>query len=234
MSYKISSPTYLYSLFIWLWWGTSIFVLIPHHQTYLQLLPCPAISIIAIHFCTVSPTLTSLGFSVFRADWPARWQSLFTRSLPLLRSLHWLPVWFRILFKINLLTYKILHEKQTVYLHSLLATSLPSRSLRSNNDNSLSFLRVKTSTGAFTLYITPLSSLISSHAIFHHRYPAIASCIFPFRQATLLQHWMVYNHAWLLSSHGCRQINWKWTQIKRNSSSLGMNGNGANIFLCFL
>ena len=30
----------------------------------------------------------------------------FTRSLPLLRSLHWLPVRFRILFKINLLTYK--------------------------------------------------------------------------------------------------------------------------------
>ena len=61
----------------------------------------------------------------------------------------------------------------------------------------------------------------------------IASCMFPFHQATLLQRWMVYNHAWLLSSHGCRPINWNWTQIKRNSSSLGMNGNGANIFLCF-
>ena len=32
----------------------------------------------------------------------------FTRSIPLLRSLHWLPVKFRILFKINLLTYKTL------------------------------------------------------------------------------------------------------------------------------
>ena len=30
----------------------------------------------------------------------------FTRSVPLLRSLHWLPVRFRILFKISLLTYK--------------------------------------------------------------------------------------------------------------------------------
>ena len=72
----------------------------------------------------------------------------FTRSLPLLRSLHWLPVRFRILFKINLLTYKTLHEKQPVYLHSMLAVSLPSRSLRSNNDNSLSVPRVKTNTGA--------------------------------------------------------------------------------------
>ena len=61
----------------------------------------------------------------------------------------------------------------------------------------------------------------------------IASCIYPFHQATPLQHWMVYNHAWLLFSHGCRQLNWNWTQIKRNSSSLGMNGNGTNIFLCF-
>ena len=72
----------------------------------------------------------------------------FTRSIPLLRSLRWLPVRFRILFKINLLTYKTLRETQPVYLHSMLAASIPSRSLRSNNDNSLSVPRVKTNTGA--------------------------------------------------------------------------------------
>ena len=72
----------------------------------------------------------------------------FTRSIPLLRSLHWLPVWFRILFKINLLTYKTLREKQPVYLHSMLAASIPSRLLRSNNDNSLSFPSVKSNIGA--------------------------------------------------------------------------------------
>ena len=33
VSYKIFCPTYLHSLLIWLWWGTSIFVLIPHHPT---------------------------------------------------------------------------------------------------------------------------------------------------------------------------------------------------------
>ena len=71
-----------------------------------------------------------------------------TRSIPLLRSVHWLPVRFRILVKINLLTYKTLREKQPVYLHSLLAASIPFRSLRSNNDNSLSVPRVKTNTGA--------------------------------------------------------------------------------------
>ena len=51
----------------------------------------------------------------------------FTRSLPLLHSLHWLPVRFRILFKINLLTYKTPHVKQPVYLHSMIAALFPSR-----------------------------------------------------------------------------------------------------------
>ena len=72
----------------------------------------------------------------------------FNRSVPLLRSLHGLPVSFRILLKINLLTYKTLHEKQPVYLHSMLAASLPSLSLRSSNNDSLSVSRVKTNTGA--------------------------------------------------------------------------------------
>ena len=37
----------------------------------------------------------------------------FTRIIPLFRSLLWLPVRFRKLFKINLLTYKTLREKTT-------------------------------------------------------------------------------------------------------------------------
>ena len=55
--------------------------------------------------------------------------SPFTHSIPLLRSLYWLPVRFTILLKINLLTFKTLREKQPVYLHSMLAASIPSRSL---------------------------------------------------------------------------------------------------------
>ena len=43
---------------------------------------------------------------------------------------------------------RTLRKKQPVYPHSMLDTSLPSRSLRSNNDNSLSVPRVKTNTGA--------------------------------------------------------------------------------------
>ena len=72
----------------------------------------------------------------------------FTRSLPLLCSLHRLPLRFRIPSEINLLTHKTQCEKQPVHLHSMLAASLPSHSLRSNNDNSLSVPRVKTNTCA--------------------------------------------------------------------------------------
>ena len=106
---------------------------IRHHldlevQNCLQLLSCPAVSIIAIHFCMVLLTLTSQGFTCVQNQ-PAHLVTKsppFTRSLPLLRSLHWLPVRFKILFKINLLTYKTLREKQPVYLYSMLATSIPS------------------------------------------------------------------------------------------------------------
>ena len=72
----------------------------------------------------------------------------FTHSVSLLSSLHWLPVKFGNIFQISLLTYKIFHGKQPVYLHSMLATSLPSRSLRSNKGISLLVPRAKTNTSA--------------------------------------------------------------------------------------
>ena len=71
-----------------------------------------------------------------------------TRSVALLWFLHWLPVKFSILFKISLLTYKSLHEKRACYLHSMLAASLPSHTLRSNKGISLSVPRVETNTGS--------------------------------------------------------------------------------------
>ena len=49
----------------------------------------------------------------------------------------------------------------------------------------------------------------------------IASCMFSFHRATVLQRWMVYSHVWLLSSHGCRQINWNWTLDKTEFLLIG-------------
>ena len=135
---------------IWGICGVFAVTLIWIVQNCLQLLSCPVVSIIAIHFCMVLLTLTSQGFSAYRINWPAWWQSLFL----LLAVFHCFVPFIccqyglEYFFKINVLTYKTLREKQPVYLHSMLATSIPSRSLRSNNDNSLSVPRVKTNTGA--------------------------------------------------------------------------------------
>ena len=71
-----------------------------------------------------------------------------TRGVPLLHSLHWLPVKDIVHFKMCLMTYKAFHEEQPVYLRSLIAISLPSRSLRSKRGITLSIPRNKTNTGA--------------------------------------------------------------------------------------
>ena len=50
---------------------------------------------------------------------------------PLLLQLHWLPVKFRLDYKILLLTFKCLHNLAPVYLSELLESYIPARTLRS-------------------------------------------------------------------------------------------------------
>ena len=151
--------------------GVFAFPLIWIVQNFLQIRLCLAVLSVAIHFCRALRTLTTSNFNMFRIDWPtlrlchlyllftaphcdyvtsiyyllphiATMSPLFTRSVPVLRSLHWLPVTFIIVFKIGLLTYKTLRERHPVYLHSMLPPTLPShipsRSLRKNEGISLS------------------------------------------------------------------------------------------------
>ena len=56
---------------------------------------------------------------------------------PTLQSLHWLPVKSRIQFKTLLLTYQSLHGRSPSYLSDLLVQHVPTRSLRSSNQNLL-------------------------------------------------------------------------------------------------
>ena len=56
---------------------------------------------------------------------------------PLLKKLHWLPVRFRIEFKINLLTFKCLHGHAPKYLTDLLCRYEPVRNLRSASKNNM-------------------------------------------------------------------------------------------------
>ena len=69
-------------------------------------------------------------------------------SIPLLHSLHWLPVAFRIQFKINLLVHKTLSSGSPSYLYNLLAFHSANRSLRSNDRLLLSEPRTRTRAGA--------------------------------------------------------------------------------------
>jgi len=61
-----------------------------------------------------------------------------TPSLPLLSSLHWLPVQQRVLYKLNTTTFKVLSCKQPPYLHELLTPYNPGRTLRSVDRSLLS------------------------------------------------------------------------------------------------
>ena len=63
---------------------------------------------------------------------------------PILIELHWLPVFYRIRFKILLLTYKCLHGEGPEYLCNLLhPVNERSRSLRSSSMNMLQVPRTK-------------------------------------------------------------------------------------------
>ena len=68
-------------------------------------------------------------------------------SLPLLKQLHWLPVNYRIKFKLCTLTFRALAIHQPPYLASLLHFSNIPRQLRSSTSQQLSIPRTKLNLG---------------------------------------------------------------------------------------
>ncbi len=73
---------------------------------------------------------------------------------PVLRSLHWLPVTFRIYFKVLLLVYKSLNGLGPKYIADMLTEYKPNRPLRSLGSSQLEIPRVHTKQGesAFIYY----------------------------------------------------------------------------------
>ena len=63
--------------------------------------------------------------------------SKYSSITPTLKKLHWLPVKYRIIFKVVLLTFKALHGLAPNYLRTLLQSYIPSRSLRSETGSLL-------------------------------------------------------------------------------------------------
>ncbi len=74
---------------------------------------------------------------------------------PVLQQLHWLPVKYRVEFKILLLTYKALHNLAPQYLNQLLHVYTPSRALRSSSSISLVVPRITTMGARSFSYAAP-------------------------------------------------------------------------------
>ena len=72
----------------------------------------------------------------------------FSLSVPILKRLHWLPVKFRIHFKICTVTFRTLTENQPAYLADLVNRPKCSKYLRSTNSNRFVAPRIKTKTGS--------------------------------------------------------------------------------------
>ena len=82
----------------------------------------------------------------------------FSHFAPILKRLHWLPVKFRIHFKICAITFRTLKENQPAYMADLLVRPKCSKYLRSTNSNRFAVPRIKTKTGsrAFSIYLVQL------------------------------------------------------------------------------
>ena len=71
---------------------------------------------------------------------------------PVLFQLHWLPVRYRITYKILLLVFRILHCQAPEYLISLISRYQPPRTLRSSDTNLLTVPRSKMSTCGYRAF----------------------------------------------------------------------------------
>ena len=81
----------------------------------------------------------------------------FSRSTPILKRLHLLPVKFRNHFKICTITFRTLKDNQPAYLADLLVRPKFSKYLRSTKSNRFVVPRIKTKTGsrAFSISAQP-------------------------------------------------------------------------------
>jgi len=88
-----------------------------------------------------------------------------TDAAPLLRSLHWLPVKHRIIYKTAVLTHKVLMTSTPPYLHDMLTIATPARTLRSAGAPMLIVPRVRTEIGgrAFSVAAPTVYNSLPGH-----------------------------------------------------------------------
>ena len=89
----------------------------------------------------------------------------FSHSVQILKSLHWLRVQSRIIFRFCTIAYQTLSSGEPSYLFSMLSLSPKPRELRSSSFHLLSVPRVKTHAGthAFSVAVPTLWNSLSEH-----------------------------------------------------------------------
>jgi len=114
----------------------------------------------------------------------------FSHSVPLLKSLHWLPVQSRNIFKLCTIAYQTLSSGEPSYLFSMLYLTLKPRELRSSSFQLLSVLSVKSlaETRAFSVVVPTLRNSLSEHvkssnsivSFHHHLKTHLFRLVYPF------------------------------------------------------
>ena len=135
---------------------------------------------------------------------------------PILRQLHWLPVIYRIQFKILLLTYKSLNGLAPSYLTELIHYNNPGRSLRSSNKVTLKVprTRLKSYGDRSFSYCSPTLwnqlpadiRLAPNIGIFRSKLKTHL-----FKRAYLW--WTIVKRQWASMMETRRYINWNWIEL---------------------
>ena len=89
--------------------------------------------------------------------------SKFSHISPKLKKLHWLPVRYRVQFKIGIITYKVLNQSQPVYLRELIHPYTSSRNTRQSTPK-LKFLQTPTFDHSIHKSIKHFSNSFSHYA----------------------------------------------------------------------
>ena len=90
-------------------------------------IPCSLVSLHPLSRDSMQLVQNSLAKVIFPSS------RKFDHVTPRLSKLHWLPIEHRIIFKIAVITFKVLHNKQPAYLLEMVTPHQSSRNLRSNS-----------------------------------------------------------------------------------------------------
>ena len=89
---------------------------------------------------SITKYITRLQYIQNAASWLFSLTSKIKYVKPVLKRLHWLPVAYRIKYKIVVIMHRCVNGTSPVYLQSMLAPYVPRRNLRSSTNSAVTFV----------------------------------------------------------------------------------------------